>query len=297
LYWASRGGGGGNFGIVTSFTFGVHPIPALALFTVNWPWAAAGGVLGAWQEWMATAPDELWSNCELQSGGASGLNVRSNGVFVGTSSGLTDLLRPFLARAGSPSGQFVGADPYLHTMLVEAGCEDISVAQCHLSGAGTAGTLARSSFAATSSYLTSALTGAGLSAATGAVEHLHETVPTLGGGMVFDAYGGAINAVDPAATAFVHRQALCGIQTSASWGPGTDPATVGAAQGWLQQTASAMAPFGNGAAYQNYIDPTLADWAQAYYGSNLPRLVAVKHRYDPDDFFHFAQSIPTTLRT
>jgi hypothetical protein len=297
LFWANRGGGGGNFGIVTSFTFALHPVPPLALFTVNWPWEAAADVLGAWQEWTASAPDELWSNCQLQSNGTAGLNVRSNGVFVGDVAALTAVLQPLLSQTGAPSSQFVGADSYLHTMLVEAGCEDISVGQCHLAGGSPAGTLPRSSFAATSQYLSSALSGAGLGAATQAVQQLHDTVTEVGGGMAFDAYGGAINAVAPAATAFVHRQALCAIQTSTSWGPGADPATVAAAQGWLKQTAAAMAPFGNGAAYQNYIDPTLDDWARAYYGSNLPRLVAVKQRYDPDDVFHFAQSIPTTLRT
>ena len=114
---------------------------------------------------------------------------------------------------------------------------------------------------------------------------------------MFDSYGGTINTVAPDATAFVHRRALCGLQSSTSWGPGDPPSTVDAAQTWLAQSAAAMSRFVSSAAYQNYIDPTLVDWAEAYYGSNLPRLVSVKHRYDPDDFFHFAQSIPTTLPT
>jgi FAD/FMN-containing dehydrogenase len=294
LFWASRGGGGGNFGIATSFTFGLHPLPPLALFTVNWPWEAAADVLGAWQQWTATAPEELWSNFQLQSAGSDGLNVRSNGVFVGDAEALTTALQPLL-RAGTPTSRFVGSDSYLHTMLVEAGCEDLSVGQCHLAGSPGGGTLPRSSFAATSAYLTSALSDAGVDSALQAIELLHDTVPQLGGGVVFDAYGGAINSVAPEATAFVHRDALCAMQSSASWGPASSPATVEAAQAWLAHTAAAMAPFVSRSAYQNYIDPTLADWATAYYGANLPRLVAVKRRYDPDDFFHFAQSIPTTL--
>jgi Berberine and berberine like len=44
----------------------------------------------------------------------------------------------------------------------------------------------------------------------------------------------------------------------------------------------------------NYIDSTLKGWQQAYYGSNLDRLIQVKQTYDPDDAFTFAQSIPTS---
>jgi hypothetical protein len=295
LYWASRGGGGGNFGIATSFTFGLHPVPELALFTINWPWEAAGAVMGEWQQWTATAPDELWSNCQLQSAGSDGLNVRVNGVFVGDPDGLTSVLGPLLTRVGTPTSQFVGPDSYLHAMLVEADCEELSVGQCHLTAAGSAGTLPRSSFAATSAYLTSALSDAGVDSVLQAVQQLQATAPLVGGGVVFDAYGGAINTVAAEATAFVHRQTLCCMQASTSWGPGAAASTVEAAQGWLERFAAATAPFVSGAAYQNYIDPGLVDWAEAYYGSNLPRLVEVKRRYDPDDVFHFAQSIPTTM--
>jgi len=295
LFWASRGGGGGNFGIATSFTFATHPLPELALFTINWPWVAAADVVGEWQQWTATAPDELWSNCQLQSAGSAGLNVRCNGVFVGAPDALTAELQPLLARAGTPTSQFVGPAAYRHAMLVEAGCENLSVAQCHLEGHGAGASLPRSSFAATSAYLASGLAPTGVDAALGAMEQLHTDIPQLGGGIVFDAYGGAINAVAPDATAFVHRRTLCAMQSSVSWGPDAAVSTVDGAQAWLAQTARTMAPFVTGAAYQNYIDPTLVDWADAYYGSNLRRLMAVKRRYDPDDVFHFAQSIPAQL--
>ncbi|MGH9017814.1 MAG: FAD-binding oxidoreductase [Acidimicrobiales bacterium] len=293
LFWASRGGGGGNFGIATSFTFAVHRLPSLSLFTINWPWAAAASVLGAWQQWTATAPDELWSNCQLAASGPDGPGVRSNGVFVGSPGDLTAVLQPFLAQAGRPDDQFVGPEQYLHAMLVEAGCEDLSVAQCHLTGQNPTATLPRSSFAATSAFVADPLSDAGIAAVTGSVVRLADADPELGGGLVFDAYGGVINEVAPDATAFVHRRELCAVPASTSWSPAASPSTVQAAEAWLAQTAAALAPFVGPGAYQNYIDPTLADWALAYYGSNLPRLVEVKRRYDPDDVLHFAQSIPT----
>jgi FAD/FMN-containing dehydrogenase len=296
LYWACRGGGGGNFGVVTSFTFTVHPIPPLALFTLVYPWSAAADVLGAWQHWSPGTPDELWSNCQLLSSGSAGgstpLTVRVTGVFAGTPGDLSGLLAPLLSAVGpAPTSQFVGPEAYLPAMLIEAGCEGSTVAQCHLPSQNPAGTQSRAAFAAKSAYVTQPMPQAGLTAVVDQVASLATELPAEGGGMVFDAYGGAINRVPADATAFVHRDAIAAIEYSVSWG-GADPSVVPAGvTSWLDGASGALAPYTDGA-YQNYIDPTLSDWQQAYYGANLDRLRSVKRAADPDDFFHFAQSIP-----
>jgi len=294
LYWASRGGGGGNFGVATSFTFTAYPIPELTLFTVDWPWAAAHDVLGGWIEWLRTAPDEVWSNCQLLSAGSSGLVVRTAGVFVGGTAALTSLVNRLVSAVGStPSSTFVGGpDHYLHLMLVEAGCDGKSVPECHLPSQNPAGTLQRSVFAAKSAYVGKPLPSAGLAAAANAVEALHMEHPDLGGGLAFDSYGGAINRVPADATAFVHRKTMCGIQATVTWGSVPSRPAFAGGRAWLGAAVAALAPFTTGGAYQNYIDPDLAGWRGAYYGSNLNRLAAVKRTYDPDDVFHFHQSIP-----
>ena len=296
LFWACRGGGGGNFGVATSFTFRVHTIPPIALFTLQWPWAAATDVLGAWLHWTAGAPDELWSNCQLLSAGtAGGETVKVTGVLCGSARTLTTLLRPLRAAvATAPVVDFVGPESYLPAMLVEAGCEGTSVAACHLPSENPAGILSRASFGAKSAYVTSMPPDRGIAAAVDAVTILDQEVPEVGGGIVFDAYGGAVNRVAPDATAFVHRDALACAQWSYFWGTGATHSVIAAGSSWLASTGRSLAPYVHGA-YQNYIDPTLTDWARAYYGANLPRLVKVKRKVDPDDFFHFAQSIPTSL--
>jgi len=298
LYWASRGGGGRNFGIATTLHFNARPLPPLALFTLTFPWAAAGDLLGAWMEWVAHAPDELWSNCLLLSAGSSGLIARTTGVYVGSSTALATLVARLRSAVGAtPTSSSLSSASYLQAMLIEAGCAEITLAQCHIQAPGTEGTLPRTAFLAKSAYFAKRPPAAGIAAVTDAVTSFQSELPALGGGLAFDSYGGAINAVAAGATAFVHRDALCQLQMSASLGPSTPQATADAAQAWLNRSAAKLNPYTNGQAYQNYIDPTLPNSLQAYYASNLPRLRRVKGVYDPDDVFRFAQSIPLPAKT
>lgn len=69
LFWALRGGGGGNFGVVTSFTFRTDPAPpAVTVFSLHFPAGSANDVLDAWQRWLPEAPPELWANVVLSGG-------------------------------------------------------------------------------------------------------------------------------------------------------------------------------------------------------------------------------------
>ena len=287
LYWASRGGGGGNFGVVTSFEFRTFPIPdAITLFTLEWPWGAAGSVLDAWLRWIPSAPDELWANCQLFASGTVGSGlVKVTGVFVGNVNVCSAALNPLTTAVNEATTyHFVGPEDYLTATMIEAGCEGKPVAQCAAP--------AQSAFAAKSSYVGGALPEGAVSAIVSALSSLPASLPGAGGGVVFDGYGGAINRVAANETAFVHRSAVSCAQYSVTFAtsPPSQTATAAAAA-WLGQLQQAFEPVTQGS-YQNYIDPTLADWQQAYYGSNLPRLQQVKRHYDPDGVFHFAQSIP-----
>jgi FAD/FMN-containing dehydrogenase len=286
LYWACRGGGGGNFGVVTSFGFKAHPIPeAITLFTLEWAWEAAGTVLDSWFRWIPSAPDELWANCQLYSSGIVGNGlVKVTGVYVGSMSACSAALSPLTNAIGEATTyRFVGPEDYLTATMIEAGCQGKPVAQC--------AEPTQSPFATKSSYFDGPLPEIAVKEILMALSTLPSSLPGAGGGVVFDGYGGVINKVGAGDTAFVHRSAVSCAQYSITYpeAPPSQSQTTAAAQ-WLDHLQQAFAPVSQGS-YQNYIDPTLTDWQQAYYGSNLPRLQEVKRNNDPDDVFHFAQSI------
>jgi hypothetical protein len=104
-------------------------------------------------------------------------------------------------------------------------------------------------------------------------------------------WGGAYNSVPADATAFAHRAELFLVQHLADIDPGASRAESGAPRDWLTRSWALVHPSGSGGVYPNFPDPDLQDWAHAYYGGNYERLLRVKARYDPGNFFRFHQSL------
>jgi FAD/FMN-containing dehydrogenase len=295
LFWACRGGGGGNFGVATSFTFGTHPAGQIILFFLSWPWSHAARVISAWQSWAPHAPDQLWSNVHLvAAAGGSVPSLQVGGTYLGSVSAAAAELEKLSAAVGSqPSSHFLESTSWLHAMLVEAGCASLTVNQCHLPGQAPGGQLSRASEYAKSDLFTKPLSSRGIGTLLSGVANFQRAggAPGAGGGIAFDALGGAVNRVAPNATAFVHRNALFQAQYTTTWPLGSSAAAVGRQHAWQQSFWQSMRPYASGQAYQNYVDPALPNWRQAYYGANYPRLAQIKAKYDPHRVFSFPQAI------
>lgn len=295
LFWALRGGGGGNFGVVTSFIFRTYPVSTLTRFTLSWQWSNAAAVVNAWQNWGPSAPDEVWSSCVLVTNNDKSGDpiVELNGVYVGSADPINALLQTLIDSIGSqPISNYVTTTDALDIMLYEASCYGKTVAECHLPSQNPQGQLPQDTSEAKSDFFTTKLPGQAIDALVSAIEKSQASSIPGGGGIGIDASGGAINRIAKDATAFVHRDALFSMQYTGSWTPGASSSTIAANRSWLNNTWQAMRPYASGSAYQNYIDPSLADWQQAYYGTNLARLRQIKKTYDPNNLFRFKQSIP-----
>lgn len=259
LFWALRGGGGGNFGIVTSFTFASVAAPRLTVFALRFPAGTAAGVLDAWQDWIASAPDSLWSNVQLTSGSQPGCRV--GGCYVGSAANLEKRLAPFEKAVGvKPTSRFVQAKSYLDAMRYFAGSTQ------------------RQTFTASSRMLGKRVDGAKIVDAVSG----HSGLAVL-----IDSLGGAVAAKAPSDTAFVHRKALASVQI---YGACT-PATRSKVARSIGAVRDELGKLGGASGYVNYIDASMPSWANAYYGSNVDGLRTVARAYDPDGVFAFAQGI------
>ncbi|MGY4998669.1 FAD-binding oxidoreductase [Streptomyces sp. 900105245] len=290
LFWALRGAGNGNFGVVTELHFKTHTAPQAVTAYMTWPWSKAAAVLKAWQEWGPTQPDEIWSSLHLACSPGRTPTVSVACFSLGTYGELQNAVDRLAHKAGAnASSVSLRRRGYEEAMEIYAGCSSFSTdAQCHLPGStpgrSPQGKLGRETYAARSDFFDRSLSAAG-------IQTVLKQIASVRGGagsIAFTALGGAVNRVSPTATAFVHRRSRMLAQYIASWGAGASGAT---AQSWLTAAHGAMKPYASGAAYQNYTDPTLKDWRKAYYGDAAARLAKVKKSYDPQRFFSYAQGL------
>jgi FAD/FMN-containing dehydrogenase len=263
LYWACRGGGGGNFGVVTSMTFQAHRAAGGSWFFIRFPRSQASEALAAWQRFAPHAPPALTSIFTLSTTGVTAL-----GQYFGPRSRLLKLIRPLSRIPGASVSS--GSSTMLSLALRWAGCLDEGGRACDSP---------RASFYAKSDYFDKPLPAHARQLMIDWTERRQGV-----GALILDAYGGAYNKPAPDATAFVHRDMLFSLQ----YFTGGDAAS----RRWANGVWKALRPYASGQAYQNYIDPQLASWQRAYYGSNLARLREIKKQVDPDFRFRFRQAIP-----
>lgn len=290
LYWACRGGGGGNFGVATAFTFTTHQTQEMVLFFLNWPWSEAARVITAWQSWAPNAPDQLWSNLHALSNAGGSPSIQVGGTYLGSMSSAQDEISKLVHAVGSTPEGTPFLESHAQAMLLEAGCSKLSVAQCHLSSQNPQGQLQREPEFAKSHIFTEPLSSTAIAAILQAVEQ-RQAMSGVQGGIALDALGGAINRVAAADTAFVHRDGLFVAQLTTVWDNDASSSEITQQENWLRSLHQNLTPYASGQAYQNYLDPELADWQQAYYGANYARLLQVRATYDPNQVFRLPQGI------
>jgi FAD/FMN-containing dehydrogenase len=266
ILWASRGGGGGNFGIVTELFFSlVAPPPSAVVFALEWDLAYAEDVLQRWMAWAPAQPRELVAICLLQNNPEP--RVRVIGQYLGDQTALAANLARAFAR-----GTAVGFT--LETMSFIAAAD-------HYAGYGAE----RTSWKMKSSYGTVALGAAEIGTAAALVRRAPRAARCI---LQFDGFGGAVNDLAPSATAFPHRTMAYSLQYRTYW----DGAELAApAYAWAREAFAALDPYTAMKSYRNYCDLDLADWRERYHGENYGRLRRVKKLLDPSNRFTFPQGI------
>jgi FAD/FMN-containing dehydrogenase len=292
LFWALRGGGGGNFGVVTRFEIQPTDVAQQTSFTLMWTVDHAAAVILAFQQWLAAAPDDLAPNMTVMWQSGAQPVVMVTGAWYGEPAALTAHLDALVSAAGAaPTTRTADPLTYQQAMMRMYGCADKSVPQCHRVGDNPDALLPRHAY----SVERGRMVGTPLTAA--AVDEVltvFQSEPVAGQSRFLNmlGLGGAVNRVSRTATAYVHRDALCYLGFSAglaSFDPGADERA--AVDAWLGRCWPVAQRYGNGESYVNFISPGITDWRQAFYGENYTRLVRTKRMYDPHSFFRFPQAI------
>lgn len=291
LFWALRGGGGGNFGVVTSFTMQPAAVDVVRVASLSWDWEHAVDMLDGFAHWLVGAPRTVGAAAVAVLGDAAPGNPPFAGLVLmstGTEAQLAAEVGRLVAHSGPPSARSLTTTRHRAFMRASYGCETLTAAQCRRTPAGLlprpAHGLVRGRLfgrPAPRAAWERALAVFDLARIAGQTHKLE--VLALGGA-----------ASDPARTdtAYVHRDALYDINflSVVNDSPVTAEAER-AARRWADAGFAAVNPYADGETYQNFIDPALRGWRHAYYAENYSRLTAVKAAYDPHGAFRFPQGI------
>ena len=274
LFWALRGGGG-NFGVVTSFEFQLHPVgPELYAGLVVYPFAQAQKVLRAWRDFNTGSPDELsvWAVMRkapplpFLPASAHGTEVVIFPlVHCGEVAAGERAAAPVL-QFGDPIGTALGPTPY-------AGFQ---TAFDPLLAAGSRNYWKSNNF--------SRLTDQALDVVIAAAGRL----PGPECEIFIAQLGGAMARVKPTATAFAGRDANYIMNVHGRWSDAADDERVRA---WARRAFEDAAPHATGTGYVNFLTEDEAERVAASYGVNHERLQAVKQRFDPDNLFRMNLNI------
>jgi len=264
LFWALRGGGG-NFGVVTSFEFQAHPVHTVLGGLLLYPRHAAVDVIRHFRDYMQSAPDELTAYAALLHGPDATPLVGLIACYCGDIGDGERVLKP-LRTFGSPVVDAIQPLPFpaMQSLLGPSfpdGNQNYwkSTLQRELSD----------------------------DAITTIVEHGNRMLSPLSA-VVFEYYGGAAGRVPEDATAFPHRDLPWDILFIAQW---TDPAETTAHRDWARSGEDILRPFSANAHLLSALDIEAEEVINTAFGPNLPRLAAIKRKYDPANFFRVNYNI------
>ncbi|HLY21935.1 MAG TPA: FAD-binding oxidoreductase [bacterium] len=277
LLWALRGGGG-NFGIVTSFEYRLHPVgPIVVGGAVFHPAEKAREVLRFYNRWVATLPDEMTSMAAFITApplpfipqSLHGTPMLAVAVcYAGPVEDGQRVAQP-LVSFGPPAVAHVGPVPY--TIL--QGMFDASAP--------------RGIHSYWKTHYVADLSDAAIDALTAETAKMRPLSPFTT--LHIHHLEGAVSRVNPDATAFRHRAPRYAMNVVGLW-TAAEPAEPHIA--WVRRTFDAVQPFATGAPYLNFLGDEGADRVRAAYGSETyDRLAKIKERYDPANFFRVNQNI------
>jgi FAD/FMN-containing dehydrogenase len=267
LFWALRGGGG-NFGVVTSFVFRLHPIAEIVGGLIAHPIDAAPDLLRLYRQATAEASDELMIFGGLvHAPDGSGMPLAALVLcHAGAREEAQREIAPLL-EWGDPAMVQVGPMPYpvMNTLLDDG--------------------YPKGSF----NYWKSTFVRGIDDGLIDTVVERFASCPTPMGAILFEHFHGAVTRVEPTATAVPHRAAGYNLLLPTVW---MDPAATDACVSWTRETYDAVAPHAAAGRWLNYFgDDEDAGAIDAAYGPNRSRLAEIKGRYDPDNVFHLNQNI------